>query len=117
MQAMLNKKDKEELVIQLYQEGKPMREIAQRVHLSFGSIGKIIRRLNGLDNSETLSSNMSNKSKETQALFLFAQGKRPIDVAVELDLSSSEVENILQEYWVLNHSSRHHNLAELRLLY
>ena len=29
-------------------------------------------------------------------------GKRPVDVAIELDLTSSEVENILQEFWVLN---------------
>jgi len=37
MQAMLIKKDKEELVIQLYQEGKPMRDIAHQAHLSFGN--------------------------------------------------------------------------------
>ena len=39
------------------------------------------------------------------------QGKRPVEVAIELDLSSSEVENILQEYWVLT------NLDELALVY
>ncbi len=111
MQALLNKKEKDELAIQLYQEGKSMREIAQQSHLSFGTIGKIIRRFNGLDNSQTLPSDMSNKSKQTQALFLFAQGKRPIDVAVELDLSSSEVENKLQEFWILN------NLDELACIY
>jgi DNA-binding CsgD family transcriptional regulator len=96
------KQKKEQLVVKLYQEGKPIREIAQQAHLSFGTIGKIIRRLNGLDNSETLPSDLSNKSKQTQALFLILQGKRPVDVAIELDLSSSEVENILQEYWILN---------------
>ena len=45
---------------------------------------------------------LSGKSKETQALSLFLQGKRPVDVAIELDLSSNEVENILQEFWNLN---------------
>jgi hypothetical protein len=29
MQVVLNKKEKEQLVIKLYQEGKPMREIVQ----------------------------------------------------------------------------------------
>ena len=37
MQALLNKKEKDELAIRLYQEGKPMREIAQQAYLSFGT--------------------------------------------------------------------------------
>jgi DNA-binding NarL/FixJ family response regulator len=41
MQVVLNKKEKEQLVIKLYQDGKPIREIARQTHLSFGSIGKI----------------------------------------------------------------------------
>jgi transposase len=108
---ILNKKEKEELVAKLYQDGKPIREIAQEAHLSFGTIGKIIRRFNGVENNETLSNDMNNKSKATQALNLFLQGKRPVEVAIELDLSSTEVENILQEFWVLN------QLDELALVY
>lgn len=99
---ILDKKEKEQLVVKLYQEGKPIREIAQQAHLSFGTIGKIIKRLNGLDHGEALPSDMINKSKETQALFLFSKGKRSIDVAIELNLPSTEVENVLQEFWVLN---------------
>jgi transposase len=98
MQVVLNKKEKEQLVIKLYQDGKPIREIAQQAHLSFGTIDKIIRRLNGEENNEAISSDMNNKSKATQALNLFLHGKRPVEVAIELDLSSTEVENILQEY-------------------
>ncbi|MGH9976004.1 MAG: hypothetical protein ACRD8Z_09245, partial [Nitrososphaeraceae archaeon] len=45
---------------------------------------------------------MKNKSKATQALYLFKNGKKPIDVAIELDLTTNEVEDILQEYWILN---------------
>jgi DNA-binding Lrp family transcriptional regulator len=95
---VLNKQEKEQLAVKLYLEGKPIREIAQQAHLSFGTIGKIIKRLNG----ETLPTDISNKSKETQALFLFSKGKRSIDVAIELNLPSTEVENVLQEFWVLN---------------
>jgi hypothetical protein len=101
MQVALNKKEKEELVTKLYQDGKPIREIARQAHLSFGTIGKIIRRINGLDNDEIMSNDMRGKSKETQTMNLFLHGKRAVDVAIELDLSSTEVENILQEYWVL----------------
>ena len=54
---------------------------------------------------------MSGKSKETHALSMFLQGKRPVDVAIELDLSASEVQNILEEYWALN------DLHELAFVY
>ncbi len=111
MQVILDKKEKEQLVVKLYKEGKPIREIAQQAHLSFGTIGKIIRRINGRDEYETVPNDMSNKSKETQALSLFLQGKRPVDVAIELDLSASEVQNILEEYWALN------DLHELAFVY
>jgi transposase len=64
-------------VIKLYQDGKTIEEIAQQAHLSFGTIGKIIRRLNGVENNETRSSDMKNNSKATQALSLFLHSKRP----------------------------------------
>jgi hypothetical protein len=109
--VVLNKQEKEQLVVKLYQEGKPIREIAQQAHLSFGTIGKIVRRINGQDGDETVPNDMINKSKETQALNLFLHGKRPVDVAIQLDISSIEVENILQEFWVLN------KLDELACIY
>jgi DNA-binding CsgD family transcriptional regulator len=109
--VVLNKQEKEHLVVKLYQEGKSIREIAQQTHLSFETIGKIVRRINSQDKDETGPNDMINISKETQALNLFLQGKRPVDVAIELDLSSSKVENILQEFWVLN------KLDELACIY
>jgi transposase len=111
MQVLLNKKEKEELVVKLYLDGKPIRDIAQQAHLSFGTIGKIIRRINGVENNEIKSSDMNNKSKATQALNLFLQGKRTVQVAIELDLTASEVEEMQQEYWVLT------KLDELALVY
>ena len=107
----MNKIEKEQLVIKLYQEGKPIREIAQQAHLSFGTIGKIIKQINGEENNEVISSDVNNKSKTTQALNLFLKGKRPIDVAIELDLPSIEVQDIFEEYWVLN------QLDELACIY
>ena len=99
-------------MIKLYQDGKTIEEIAQQAHLSFGTIGKIIRRLNGVENNETRSSDMKNKSKATQALSLFLHSKRPRgEVAIELDLTTSEIEEIQQEFWVLN------KLDELALVY
>jgi hypothetical protein len=98
MQVVLNKKEKEQLVIKLYQDVKPIREIARQAHLSFGSIGKIIRTIYGGD--DTNSNSCSSKSKSTKALHLFKTGKKPIDVAIELDLSATE--ELQQEFWALN---------------
>jgi hypothetical protein len=102
MQVVLNKKEKEQLVIQLCQDGKPIREIARvrQEHLPFGSIRKIIRTINSGD--DTNSDNCGSNYKLTKALYLFKTGKKPIDVAIELDISASEVEELQQEFWALN---------------
>jgi transposase len=99
LQAVLNRQEKEKLVIKLHSEGKTIRQITHEAHISFTDIGRIIRKINGLDNDGTMSSDVKGKSKSTQALNLFLHGKRLVEVAIELDLSSIEVENILQEFW------------------
>ena len=78
--------------------------------MSFKDIGAIIRRIDGRDNDDINDIDF-NKSKATQALHLFKNGKKPIEVAINLDISASEIEDILQEYWVLN------QLDELALVY
>jgi DNA-binding NarL/FixJ family response regulator len=40
----LNKTEKEKLVIELYNKGKTIREIAKEVHMSFGDISIIIKK-------------------------------------------------------------------------
>ena len=110
MQVVLNKQEKEELVIRLHKEGKTFRDIASAAHLSFTDIRSIIRKIDGRDNDDG-SKDIKTKSADTKALFLFANGKKPIDVAIELDLSASEVQNILDEFWALN------DLHELAFVY
>jgi hypothetical protein len=107
---VLNKYEKEQLVIKLHQDGKTIRDIASAVHLSFSDIGKIIKRIDGRTEND-ISTNLNNKSKETKALWLFEQKKRPIDVAIELDFSYSEVIDLQQEYWALK------QLYDLPLVY
>jgi hypothetical protein len=91
---ILNKYEKEQLVIKLHQDGKTIRDIASTAHMSFSDIGKIIKRIDGYDD---MGSNLSNKSKETKALWLF--GKRPIDVSLELDLPFGQVEELQEVFW------------------
>ena len=109
MQVILDKKEKEELVAKLYLDGKPIREIARQTHLSFGTIGKIIRQINGQNNNYEL--DLKDKSIETRAIYLFSIGKTPLEVAIELNLPSAEVHDLQEEFWALN------QLHELAFVY
>jgi hypothetical protein len=110
--VVLNRREKEQLVIKLHQEGKTIREIALQVHMSFKDIGIIIRRSDGHDKDGDIETkDLKNKSKYTQALLLFSKGKKPIDVSIELDLPASEFQNMLEEFWALN------ELYELAFVY
>jgi len=55
--------------------------------------------------------NLKNKSKDTQALYLFSIGKTPLEVTIELDLTTTVVHQIQEEYWALN------QLHELSFVY
>jgi transposase len=68
--------EKVDYVIRLCEEGKNIREIAKEVHMSFGSIGAIIRRVEGHDINEIkVKQEENNISKAAQALKLFSKGK------------------------------------------
>jgi DNA-binding NarL/FixJ family response regulator len=59
---MLNKTEKEQRVIELYEQGKTIREIAQDVSMSFGDIGAIIKKVTGLQNISTTVISLVNTS-------------------------------------------------------
>ena len=85
----MNLKEKKNLVIQLHQEGKTQREIAQVAHMSVRDISKIIRKIEGI---------AEEKSIETQALDLFQQDKKPIEVAVTLNLNAQKTSKLYKDY-------------------
>jgi hypothetical protein len=109
--AVLNKREKEDLVVKLHQENKTIRQIAEIVHMSFKDIGTIIRRIDGDNEDKCIDTKMSIKSKATQALWLFEQGKKPIEIAIELDISYNEVIDLQLEFWALK------ELYDLPLVY
>jgi hypothetical protein len=113
MQAILNRRDKEQLVIELHSQGKTIRQIAATAHLSFTDIGNIIKKIDGREIEDEIVGNkdVKNKSRETKALWLFSNGKKPIEVAVELDLTAAETHDVQEEYWALN------DLHELSFIY
>ena len=99
--------EREQYVIKLYEQGKTIREIAKEVHMSFGSIGAIIRSSKGKVASEDKGQREENKtSKAVQALKLFSKGKEPLDVAISLDLRGEEVKRLYREYLGLKRLNR-----------
>ena len=86
----MNLEEKKNLVIQLHQDGKSQREIAKSAHMSVRDISKIIRKIEGILAEE--------KSIETQALDLFYQGKKPLEVAVDLNLNASKISKLYKDY-------------------
>ena len=97
----MNLEEKKNLVIQLHEEGKTQREIAKTAHMSVRDISKIIRKIDGIPEE---------KSIETQALDHFQQGKKPVEVAVELNLNAQKTSKFYKDYLKLE---GFHKLASL----
>ena len=104
---MLSRTEKEQRVIELYQQGKTIREIAREVHMSFGNIGSIIRKGNRTEEDDNKPKEQQDKlplttlSKDSQAFKLFSEGKKPTEVAIKLDLGADEVDRLYQQFWKL----------------
>src|SRR4051794_39574884 len=112
---MLSRTEKEQRVIELYQQGKTIREIAQEVHMSFGDIGSIIKKLTGLDGDNKPKQQdkipVTTLSKDSQAFALFSDGKRTTEVAIKLDLGADVVDRLYQQFWRLE------GIYQLNLVY
>jgi hypothetical protein len=103
----LNRHQKKALVIELYNQGKTRRQIAEIAHMSFKDIADIINEHTG----ENTSANKPEKSKDARAFELFLQGKQSVEVAIELDMPADKVEEIHVKYWRLS------KLDNLEILY
>jgi hypothetical protein len=67
--------------------------------MSFSDIGAIIRKVTGDNRPKEEEAALS--SKDTKAFKFFLEGKKPIDVAIALNLGSKEVDGLYGEYWHL----------------
>jgi len=94
--VILDQKQKKDLVIALLKEGKTFREIQRRAHVGPDFIVKVKREVFGDDyifvNPRTKS------SKNTQAIDFFRDGKKPMEVALKLDMDSTEVNKANIDY-------------------
>jgi hypothetical protein len=90
---MLTREEKEILVIELYKEGKTIREIAKEVHMSFSRISEIINEYEGINSEKKVP-----VSKETKALKLSSNGKDLVYVATKLDMKPDDIRKLYLEY-------------------
>ena len=105
--VLLNKHQKKALVIEYYKQGETRRKIAEVVHMSFKDIADIINEYTGEDKQV----NKPEKSKDSCAFELFLQGKKSVEVAIELDMPADKVEELHVQYWRLS------KLDDLETLY
>ena len=103
-ERMLNKFEKQERVLQLHKEGKTIREISKEAHMAFRDISKIIKvyekksRLGNIIENNDINKNHHIKKLSTcnRAFKLFLKNKKPVEVAIELNISYQEV----YKYWL-----------------
>ena len=127
---MLSNVEKEKLVIDLYyNQRKNVRQIAQEARISFRDIATILKNKeaaavndgsgdggNGIrvamDNQQQQLGNANSQSnqKSTQAYKLFSEGRKTVDVAIQLGLSEKKATRYYTEYWKLK---RLYNLYQI----
>lgn len=96
---VLTRQEKENLVIDLHEQGKNSRQIAQEVGISFRDIATIVR--NAVKQKERENS----ISVSSQAYAMFSESKTPIQVAIKLNMREAEVSKLYNEF--LNLSDLH----------
>lgn len=100
----MTRAEKEQYVIELLKKNKGSRVIAERAHMSFSDIGRIRKKLEKEAELEKRrlegkgGNNSKSKSKRTQAIKLFSEGKNLTDIVIDLDLPPERVRSILREY-------------------
>ena len=103
--SIITRQDRERLVLDLYNHGKTIREIAKEARMSFRDIGAILNKVveeNDKEGSkEEPQQEVEHLSLSTQAYKLFSEGKTPLEVSIELNLRESEATKFCNEYWKL----------------
>jgi hypothetical protein len=103
MPSIRTRQEREKLVLDLYNQGKTIREIAKEARMSFRDIGVILNKAveekeEGLKEQHE---EIQQLSVSSQAYKLFSEGKTPLEVAIALNLRESEATKFYKEYWKL----------------
>ena len=112
MSIITRRQERERLVLDLYNQGNTIREIAKQARMSFRDIGVILNKVveekeKGNELKQDFEKNKQQKEEQqqlslsTQAYKLFCEGKTPLEVAIELNLRESDATKFCREYWKL----------------
>jgi transposase len=101
--TILTIQERERLVIDLYNQGKTIREIAKEARMSFRDIGDILNKVieEKAEGLKEQHEEIQQLSVSSQAYKLFSEGKTPLEVAIALNLRESEATKFYKEYWKL----------------
>ena len=110
--SILNRQERERLVLDLYNQGKTIREIAKEARMSFRDIGAILNKAveektQGIKQQENAEENCEQEQEQqhlslaAKAYKLFSDRETPLDVAIALNLRESEATKYYKEYWKL----------------
>jgi hypothetical protein len=108
---MLSNAEREKLVLDLYNQGKNIRQIVKEARMSFRDINTVLKKAAAnleTENSKKQSAESSNGKaieivvdKATQAFKLFSEGQKPIEAAVNLGINGEETIRLYKEFWKL----------------
>src|SRR5215208_3928749 len=103
MSSIRTREEKERLVLDLYNQGKTIREIAKEVKMSFRDIGVILNKAveEKAEELKEQHEEIQQLSVSSQAYKLFSERKTPLEVAIALNLRESEATKFYKEYWKL----------------
>jgi DNA-binding CsgD family transcriptional regulator len=108
----MSREEKERRIIDLYSQGKTTREIIKELRVSSNYVSAVLKKEEEKNNS-IVTNNQQQSSSElaTKAYELFSKGKRPVEVAIALNIRQSDVTKYCREYWRLR------GLHRLNLIY
>ena len=90
---ILSKKEREERVLDLhFNQNKNYRQIAQEMKMSLRDIGEIVNR------AKQEKERQEHKALFVQAYELFSKGKKPLEVAIILNLGQAQVTAYYADY-------------------
>jgi hypothetical protein len=106
---ILNRQEKEKLVIDLLNQGFNYPQIAKQAHVSFSEIKRIELMVTGDDKrgqDEGSEKEKKAKSIHCQAFELFLQNKSPVQVAIDLELETDRAMTFLYDFLRLQNMHR-----------
>ena len=98
--SILTQEQKKDLVLKLLEEEYTYREIQKIAHVSPAFITKVKKELLGED--YVFKNQPTKISKNTQAISLISNGKKPMEIALTLNLDSNGVNKAYSDYFRLN---------------